>query len=350
MSGTSFSVGMYNILGRTLSPCRWYSWARHFLPDGAMAPEDYLIRDDTLAGEYLKWNGAEGRLQLLVDTIDTMNVDVLGCVEVDSTQFIDAVQRKCCSGRFHKEYLQRPNGREDGCCLFFNSELFTCKQRDELVYPDGSERVALCVQLCHNETEQCIWFVVTHLHWAGPDYHDIELESLKRWWQKTNKADPTSQLVVLGDLNAGPSTTTVNFFTNTLQLKSAFQDTTTDPTNGSNTVTAIQPLAFYKSPDNKWVIQDGRIHHIDWIFFSGGLAVGDVCKLPTRQYLKTQPKEFWCGEEEEWELDPCTLCDRADLQWRPDVLVGEHRLGIPNQLHGSDHLPVACVLELRPGP
>ncbi|CAE7353253.1 CCR4 [Symbiodinium sp. CCMP2592] len=111
-----------------------------------------------------------------------------------------------------------------------------------------------------------------------------------------------------------------------------------------------------RSEPPEWHWQEGRQEVIDYIFHSQDLTLETPVVLPRMPEVPDRPPKrhkpegglygYWCGG---WRFAdspvPGLEEHRRNYRWRPPRVNGELQLGIPNRIHGSDHLPIVCELE-----
>lgn len=370
----AFRVAHFNILGRHMAGTMWFHYAKDFLPRPlATACVDWYRE----AGfpRSLMWRPSDGpsrfyRFPVLLDEIRALRADILCLVELDCFQeFNDALGAEGYDAVFHA----RP-GKADGCGIFWRREIFEAAAPSASVAYSmpANDRVAAAQALRHRATSRSLLVVSTHLHWDKQAGHQLsEAEELLSFAGKAAKdagvADGAT--VVCADLNALPGSGAYRLLRNRLG-DAALEDGVEGHADGA--FTSMKPDVYYfawpRGARNKpeareeWHLQEGRREVIDYVLYDAAtLEVEAPAVLPCLNDEPAQkrrrgaggketPFGFWAGS---WDFvdspAPGYEEGRYDPNWTPARAHGQLQLGIPNRLHGSDHVPVACTLRWREG-
>eukprot|EP00403_Amphidinium_massartii_P041687 CAMPEP_0178441208 /NCGR_PEP_ID=MMETSP0689_2-20121128/37337_1 /TAXON_ID=160604 /ORGANISM="Amphidinium massartii, Strain CS-259" /LENGTH=392 /DNA_ID=CAMNT_0020064329 /DNA_START=35 /DNA_END=1209 /DNA_ORIENTATION=- len=380
----SFRVAQFNILGRHMAGTMWFHYARDFLPSTITPWYLDWTRYDGFPRSLL-WNSDDGvgrfyRFPVLLSEIRALRADIVCLVELDCFQeFRDALGKDGYDAVFE----QRP-GRADGCGIFWKRESFTeVAPQQRLVYAQPArDRIAAATRLKHLQSQHELVVVSTHLHWDQVAGHQLsETEELIDFVGKVTT--PTMEhrkpaALICGDLNTLPGSSAY------LKLQKHFQDAAVSDVDGTGTTsypedafTSLKPDVCYfarprkqsqaadgESGDKKhthekweeWHLTRGRREILDYVFYDPEtLEVESKVELPcvpsTTKLKEGGPQAargFWTGT---WAFSS-TLQEDVDRQrynwrWRPKRKRGQLQLGIPNRIHGSDHMPVSCTLRFR---
>mmetsp|Transcript_71560 Transcript_71560/g.125945 ORF Transcript_71560/g.125945 Transcript_71560/m.125945 type:complete len:336 (-) Transcript_71560:112-1119(-) len=328
-----FSVVQFNILGKTLAEAKWFPHAKQFLPGVA---QNAVWTETAGFPSHLQWDGPNGRLALLVEQIKKLDADVVCMQEMDAfPEFQEALAQYGYAG----EYLQRPNGRADGCAVFWRLTEFTKDDSFHLNYSDRSERVALLMQLRQFPSGKLLTVACTHLHWdrkAG--VHEQQLQELREAMQRLPFVG--SAAVIAGDFNNQSSSAAISHFLATSQFRSAHEVLGQVPHSTSYT-----PDNFYHT-GSEWRYKQGRDDEvIDFILCDQQLeptAITQCHILP----------DYSCGDTQLDLLAPDAACpahlpqDDPLGKWCPPR-TAVPLTGLPNAHCGSDHVPLMATFQFR---
>ena len=185
-------------------------------------------------------------------------------------------------------YQQRPK-RPDGCLVMWRRSVFTLVGNCHVEFPK-TDRLAVAVELQHVVSGQNFRVIGTHLFWDKTSDLQVKEAGLLRDFIRTLSPMPT---ILAGDLNNTRGSETFNTVGSALvDLQDIF------------TIQNAPPPAFTSVVPGA----NGRKEEIDFIFATRS------------EFLVTNAGVFVEGE----------ITD-----------------GIPNALHGSDHLPVFADLRLN---
>jgi len=359
----AFRVAQFNILGRHMAGTMWFHYARDFLPRHlATACADW----SRAAGfpRCLAWQPSDGpsrfyRFPVLLQEIRSLRADVLCLVELDCFQeFRDALGAEGYDAAFHP----RP-GKADGCGIFWRREAFEAvRPSSSIAYAvPASDRIAAAQALRHRATSRQVLVVSTHLHWDQQAGHQVsEAEELLRF---ADEAAPDAAIIVCADLNALPGSGAYELLRT--RLADAALGEGEDYPEGA--FTSMKPDVYYFAwPKGQrhdpqavceWHLQEGRREVLDYVFYDAGALQVEAPAVvprvddesPAKRCKGTSggkaPYGFWAGS---WAFTdtpaPGFEAGRKDPNWTPQRANGVLQLGIPNRLHGSDHMPVACTL------
>eukprot|EP00444_Apocalathium_aciculiferum_P051281 CAMPEP_0183514918 /NCGR_PEP_ID=MMETSP0371-20130417/13187_1 /TAXON_ID=268820 /ORGANISM="Peridinium aciculiferum, Strain PAER-2" /LENGTH=388 /DNA_ID=CAMNT_0025712391 /DNA_START=126 /DNA_END=1289 /DNA_ORIENTATION=- len=364
----SFRVAQFNILGRYMAGSMWFHYARDFLPKG-LATKGPLEWSRT-AGfpRQLLWLEQDGpghfyRFPVLLAEIRALKADIICLVELDCfAEFRDALGEEGYDAVFEG----RP-GKYDGCGIFWRRDLFAAAgSARSLVYQvPANDRIALAQPLLHLESNQPLLVVSTHLYWDQSSGHQAaEAEELLAFAYGSPASAPEGPVVLCGDLNTPPGSEAHALLT------SHWQDAIQDYEPGA--FTSVKPDAYYYAKPRgqqysnqaweEWHRQAGRSDIIDYVLFDGGALELEgpppsLPRLPVPEEgggggggraAKKPPFGFWAGG---WDFTAAPAEgfeeSKHDPDWVPARAHGTLQLGIPNRVHGSDHIPVACTLRFR---
>jgi len=216
--------------------------------------------------------------------------------------------------------------------------------------------------------------VSTHLHWDQRAGHQVsEAEELLAFTKEAEAAAGVKDgaAVVCGDLNARPGTAAYKV------LRGRFRDAALDGPEASyaeSAFTSLKPDVYYfakprgrqydREAWDEWHLQEGRQEVIDYVLYDPGAFdveapaviasadnAGPAKRRKGERAAGKAPYGFWAGG---WAMAASPAVDwqerRWDPAWRPERAQEQLQLGIPNRLHGSDHLPVACTLRFKGAP
>mmetsp|Transcript_51081 Transcript_51081/g.163494 ORF Transcript_51081/g.163494 Transcript_51081/m.163494 type:complete len:380 (+) Transcript_51081:62-1201(+) len=372
----AFRVAQFNILGRHMAGTMWFHYARDFLP----AALSTSCPDWTRAAgfpRHLAWQPSEGasrfhRLPVLLAEVRALRADVLCLVELDCFQeFRDALAAE----GYDAVFRARP-GKADGCGIFWRRDVFEPAAPCELlVYAlPAQDRIAAAQALQHRASLQKVLVVSTHLHWDQQAGHQAEeAEELLAFVRSAEAGAGVGRgaSVVCGDLNATPGAAAYRALLRRFR-DAALQGEAAE--YSEDAFTSLKPDVYYfarprgrqhdAGAADEWHWQEGRHEVLDYVLYDPGafelerpVAVPSLGSEtpPPRKRSRTAgakkakaPYGYWAGG---WAFEgspaPGWEERRYDSTWRPGRTHGQLQLGIPNRLHGSDHLPVACTLRLR---
>eukprot|EP00930_Biecheleria_cincta_P037284 TRINITY_DN25578_c0_g1_i1.p1 TRINITY_DN25578_c0_g1~~TRINITY_DN25578_c0_g1_i1.p1 ORF type:complete len:410 (+),score=81.02 TRINITY_DN25578_c0_g1_i1:65-1294(+) len=394
----SFRVAHFNILGKHMAGTMWFHYARDFLPSQFSSPSHWDWSRAACYPRHLSWNSHDGRsrfhrFQVLLAEIRALKAEVICLVELDCfTEF----QQVLGLDGYDAVFQARP-GKQDGCGIFWRRDLFEaagpCRS---LTYASpADDRIALAQMLRHSASQQCLLVVSTHLHWDQQTGHQAsEAEELLALIDEMSLLE-TSQhgaggvkpaVVVCGDLNALPSSPAYKIMSKSLRDAAVPAVQQKEGGHGyvDGSFTTLKPDVYYlarpkqsqrdRTAQDEWHWQEGRKEVIDYIFFDPQSLVlekpaatpclpstsreepGASEEAPPAKRARTAGRNnhkttlygFWSGGSA---FPASPVPDFREnvhnLAWRPPRAHGELLLGIPNRLHGSDHLPVVCRLRLR---
>jgi len=354
----SFTIAQFNILGRYMAGTMWFHYARDFLPKtlAAGCPDWYSNRGYPRC---LLWKESDGdgrfyRLPVLMKEISALNADVICLVELDCFQeFRNALNKE----GYDAVFRSRP-GTKDGCGIFWRRDVFkAASASNSIVFQiPANDRVALAQPLQHLSTNRSTIVVCTHLHWDQAAGHQSaeakELLSFIRQSESAAGGEFKGTTIVCGDLNTQPGSVAYDL------LRKRLSDAA--GTYQPGVFTSMKPDVFYYAwprgcknvpgAPMEWHHQEGRREILDYILYSEAAFEVEVpVKLPS---LVTEtgkpPYGFWAGG---WSVAPSAgkqaKVNKHNESWSPARTHGDLQLGIPNRLHGSDHLPVSCRLRFR---
>mmetsp|Transcript_41674 Transcript_41674/g.89481 ORF Transcript_41674/g.89481 Transcript_41674/m.89481 type:complete len:373 (+) Transcript_41674:380-1498(+) len=355
----SFRVAQFNILGRRMAGCMWFHYARDFLPLPLAVEGPLEWSRKASFPRTLLWNPQEGhgrfyRFPVLLAEIRALNADVISMVELDCyNEFKSALAAE----GYDSVFQGRP-GKQDGCGIFWRRNVFSADgPQSHLVYQmPASDRIALAQPLRHRHSDGRLLVLSTHLYWDQSSGHQVsEARELIDFVQATKVGDPS--VVLLGDLNTTPGSEAHTMLTETLQ------DSVKDYPEGA--FTSLKPDAYYfakprghygAAAHDEWHCQYGRSEVIDYVLYdSQSLEVEQPPSIPvlpvkgsssvSKVSRSRPPWGYWAGS---WNLCDSVAAEfevyKHDPNWVPKRVQGELQLGIPNRIHGSDHIPVACTL------
>jgi len=382
----AFRVAHFNILGRHMAGSMWFHYARDFLPP-AMNKSGLDWISTSGFPRCLAWRQGTGpscrfyRFPVLLSEIRALRADVLCLVELDCFQeFREALDQEGYDAAFHS----RP-GRADGCGIFWKRQAFVSvapSQCHEYSVP-ANDRIMVAQLLRHTATQRKVLVVSTHLHWDQEAGHQAteaeELLQLIATAESSLGTEGTST-VVCGDLNATPGANAHRILQNRFQDAGLHEGL---PSYPPDAFTSLKPDVYYFARPRgrqynseaypEWHLQKGRHEVIDYILYDqrAFAAVEPVAvprlgndpsvanksrvdsesstQAPASHVTKKVKYGLWAGgwafassAEQSWETR------RLDPTWIPERSHGQLQLGIPNRLHGSDHLPIACTFRFRP--
>eukprot|EP00929_Paragymnodinium_shiwhaense_P115401 TRINITY_DN84245_c0_g1_i1.p1 TRINITY_DN84245_c0_g1~~TRINITY_DN84245_c0_g1_i1.p1 ORF type:complete len:395 (+),score=65.86 TRINITY_DN84245_c0_g1_i1:183-1367(+) len=389
----SFRVAHFNILGRHMAGTMWFHYARDFLPTSAAlgAGSDAGLEWTRASGlpKNLLWtptdrenNGPEEgrfyRFQVLLAEIKALRADILCLVELDCfAEFKAALEPLGYDGVFKNRV-----NKQDGCGIFWRRKVFSkipVGSQAFLAYANPpNDRILLAQPLKHLGTQKTVVAVSTHLHFdQNAGHQEGEAKELLQFLEDTpGIANQNAAVVICGDLNSLPGSPAY------VTLRSKFEDAALGKDGKqsypSGAFTTVKPDVYYFAKPrgvyaahikDEWHVQEGRQEVIDYIMYDaqklqveshvqipsydGGepeepaakraRLVGASAKAKAKPAAK-QPYGYWAGG---WAFEgkqPVTETVRYDGNWRPKRSEGNLQLGIPNRIHGSDHLPIACTL------
>lgn len=361
-------VAQFNILGRKMAGSMWFHYARDFLPPSITkaCPDWYQS-----AGypRCLLWHPRDGpsrfyRLPVLLAEIRALKADILCLVELDC---FEEIQSALGTEGYDAIFQRRP-GKADGCGIFWRREALAASGHCRLLTYSvpANDRIAVAQALEHLATGQRFLVVSTHLHWDQQAGHQVaEAEELLAFAEEAASAAGADgrATIVCGDLNTTPGAAAYEVMCRHFQ-DAALQDDAAVYAPGS--FTSLKPDVYYfarprgsqydSRAQDEWHLQEGRQEVIDYIFYDpGAFELVAPIELPClggepsakRARTSKPPYGYWAGD---WAFSatpaPGWEAGLRDPNWWPVRTQGLLQFGIPNRLHGSDHLPVACTLRL----
>lgn len=363
----SFRIAHFNILGKNMAGSMWFHYARDFVPKGLSQVPDWWRS----AGypRSLLWKEGDGpsrfhRFPVLLAEIRALRADIICLVELDCfPEFRDVLHEE----GYDAVFKQRP-GKGDGCGIFWRREVFAPgADPSSIIYEmPANDRMALAQPLWHLETQKPLVVISTHLHYdqeAGHQLHEAR-ELLAFQKAAEDSAGPEyagCASVICGDLNSQPGSPAYEL------LCGSLADAATAYTPGS--FTSIKPDVYYYAKPRgsqwdpnaaeEWHLQTGRQEVIDYLLYRPGtLEVTAPPELPeidpgqpsAKKSKKKPPFGYWSGG---WAFASSPAAGfeehKHDWTWLPERVEGELQLGIPNRLHGSDHIPIASTFKFSQG-
>lgn len=361
---STFRIAQFNILGRQMAGSMWFHYARDYLPRGlAYNPAAANWRRDGGFPRNLLWNKNDGpgsfyRFPTLLSEMQKTDADILCLVELDCyAEF----QKALGDIGYDSTFAKRP-GKMDGCGIFWRRDAFAAagKPQTKVYEVPADDRIALAQPLRHKDTGNPVLVVSTHLYWDQKAGHQLaESRELLDWVSQLGEGGvPGAKAMLLcGDLNALPESEAYRLLTSTLK------DVVPEYKPGS--FTSLKPDVYYwakpagqrqeRKVSGEWHYQRGRGTVIDYILADrDAFSVAHAPELPCLSaegsvgHCDGVAPGFWSGG---WAFDPLAAEsheeNRFDPKWAPARRKGELQLGIPNRIHASDHIPVACTLRFR---
>mmetsp|Transcript_63004 Transcript_63004/g.136800 ORF Transcript_63004/g.136800 Transcript_63004/m.136800 type:complete len:373 (-) Transcript_63004:13-1131(-) len=370
----AFRVAQFNILGRWMAGSMWFHYAKDFLPPFYRGYQDW----SSSAGfpRHLQWHsrgeGRYSRFDVLMAEIRELRADILCFCELDCFQ---EFRRALDALGYDAVFVKRPGRKDDGCGIFWRRGSFERSgEQMELVYRvPVSDRVAIAQPLRHLATGRKVLFVGTHLHWDQKAGHQLaEAEELLAFIRHAQGAassasdDATSSGVVLcGDLNLLPNTDAYSVIGKRL-CDAALPD---GAEYSSGSFSSMKPDVYYYARPREsigdyeareeWHLIPGRSEVLDYIFYCpDSLELQSPVVLPNLEEAPPAKRrrggsgrEFWSFWSGGWDFaaSPAPRFEesRHDPYWRPRRMRGQPQLGIPNRVHGSDHVPIVCTLRFK---
>jgi len=372
----TFRVAQFNVLGRQMAGTMWYHYARDFLPEELATCPDWSRE----AGfpRYLSWKPSDSppcrfyRFNVLMAEIRRLRADVFCLEALDCfPEFRDALKAEGYDAAFHP----RP-GKTDGCAIFWRREVFAASgpSSASTFKVPANDRIVAAQALTHRATSRKLLVVGTQLHWDQRAGHqESEAEELLRFARHAEARAGVERgaVLVCGDLSAAPGTGAYQVLRRRFRDAALREDAQEYP---AGAFTSLKPDVYYFAwpKDSKhnpraaeeWHWQQGRQEVVDYVFYDPGAfeleaPAATACldeEPPRKRGRGSQGAEtskgsrisFWAGGLGFVGSPVPGLEERRyDHTWTPKRAQGELQLGIPNRLHGSDHLPVACTLRFR---
>lgn len=252
-----------------------------------------------------KWLHWPRRKQRIVGTLLALNADILCCQEMND--FWTFFRPALAEHGYDSVYVQRPSSstdasgwsgrfKNDGCAIFYRSNILRLEQAYSLVFADKYDRVALFAHFTHRASRKQFVVTTTHLYWDSkqPEVQLAELREIEAvlfaLLQETSESLP---VFLVGDFNNGPESTPISFVRENM-LNQGFASA-----YGAPEFTSYN----YR---RKWTI--------DYIFYQPDkVQVSELARLPSVAEVTADP---------------------GPVSWDPQSR------GIPNSLIPSDHVPL----------
>ena len=220
----------------------------------------------------------ESRARKLQATIGKLDADIYCLCEVDVPEMVLAELTT-----YDFVYKQRPK-RSDGCLIMWRSLRFSLVSQTHMQFPT-TDRIALVVELKEISTQKHFRVISTHLYWDKTSALQVKEAQLLQAFISDCQTQSRMPTMILGDLNNSRTSETLR----TLCVGGNMKDVFTASSLPLPEFTSLVPGV------------SGRKEEIDFILISD--------------------KDFGVADA--------------------GVLIeGDLSDGIPNEFHGSDHLPV----------
>lgn len=175
-----------------------------------------IFSDDELKNlhEYdVKFFSWDKRKEKIITAIKEQKPDIISLVELDDLEYI-----KQELGHYGYDFLKRPRSNSfDGAGIFYLKNRFEPKEEIKLTYKDN-DRVALLVKFHDKTANRDFLFASTHLMREPDDMEKeaIRVEEIEQLLNKIKQVrvlNPELPVIVAGDFNALPSSSTYNAMT-----------------------------------------------------------------------------------------------------------------------------------------
>ncbi|KAG9410409.1 Nocturnin [Aphanomyces cochlioides] len=289
--------------------------------------------------ELLEW---ETRKNILMRQLADLRADVI-CLE-ECSDYWTFFRPSFLALGYDSVYVKRPSTHSstwsgdkkmDGCGIFFRQDKFELKECDSVNFRDEHDRVALLALLKEVGTKHHILVGSTHLWWNSNKVDHqmrqlVELNDEMIQFTAALEAKYAHQLphgtipvVLCGDFNNSPTSPLYHymekdFLSPTIAMKSAYAD-----------YRAIDGTAETGEPPHT-TVNYRRCWTIDYIWYSPQHLQRDaILEIASEAELRS-------------EAGPPGWHAVANI---PDD--GINRNGIPNSVHGSDHVPIMATFSFR---
>ncbi|RHZ01718.1 hypothetical protein DYB37_004809 [Aphanomyces astaci] len=285
------------------------------------------------------------RKEILVRQLASLQADVL-CLE-ELSDYWTFFRPTFLALGYDSVYVKRPSGhvsewsgekKMDGCGLFFKQSKFRLKEVESVNFSDEHDRVALLVLLQEIATNQLVLVGATHLWWNSSkiDHQMKQLVELHREMADLTQfihakytedlpAGRTVPVVVCGDFNNSPSSQLYKYMENSFlrpdwTMKSAYADYRI--ADGTADTGSNEPLHTTVNFRRCWAI--------DYIWYSSEhVRPLSLLEIPSEAELRSED-------------GPAGWQDKS-LGNLPADTTTTNQNGIPNSVHGSDHVPLLAT-------
>ncbi|ETW05713.1 hypothetical protein H310_03421 [Aphanomyces invadans] len=319
-AASSFSIAQLNILASNLAK-----------------PDRFPYVQPTV----LEWTT---RKEILVRQLTSLQADVL-CLE-ELSDYWTYFRPTFLELGYDSVYVKRPSGhvsewsgqkKLDGCGLFFRQSKFSLKEVESVNFSDEHDRVALLVLLEEIATSELVLVGTTHLWWnsAKVDHQLKQLIELNR--EMNDMADAihakyrlpaghTVPVVVCGDFNNSPSSLLYRYMENSfLRPKCSMKSAYANYCIGDGSASSAEQVESGGNEPPHTTVNFRRCWTIDYIWFSSEhLRPDSVLEIPSEEALRSE------DGPEGWQA---SLPSNA----------ATNQNGIPNSVHGSDHVPLLAT-------
>ena len=290
-----FRVGQFNVLAKSCSLSKYFPYA--------------AVKDAFWDETFPAFLDPSKRSALLLAQMKQTASDILCLCEVDEPGLLLLPD-------YDSHFRPRP-GRTEGCMILWRRDRFSLIQGSEraLEFP-ATSRVAAMVDLSDVMTGKSIRVVSVHLYWDSASPQQLsEAEELVAFLSTL----PSLPTVICADLNNKRNSLTFNHVTTVGSFRDVFAIAGLKPPE----FTSLVPDVWRKSLE----FQKGRRDEIDFIFCNGNFSAYNPKVIVSGSLLSGSRG---------------IVLDAQGKPERSDEACPEE--GIPNEYHGSDHLPVVCDL------
>ena len=298
-----FRVTQFNILAVKCSLTKYFPYAC----------KKNQFWDPLTFPDRLNW---ELRGQLLLKQLEKTKSDIACLCEVDNPDFF------ILEG-FDFHFQSRP-GRNEGCLILWRKSRFALIIGSEAsLEVQATSRVATSIVLRDLKTDRRIRVVGAHFYWDAAS--NLQLEESRSIMSFLNTLEPFPT-IICADINNTRNSKTFRQITE----QGGFKDCFTLAGEISPEFTSVVPDIWRKNGEGALEFQKGRRSEIDFIFLKGPIKSAN-CRVEVSGSLLTGSQG---------------LVSRSvgEMPSRSDAVPAEE--GIPNDFHGSDHLPVVCEVSL----
>ena len=288
--------------------------------------------------QYLDW---QFRRELIAKNATQYKSDIICLQELDN--YWEYFRKQFDNFGYESVFVARPSiqqtswskmQKQDGCGIFFNKDLFTLRQLQQVNYHDVHDRVGLVILLEFNkEKNKFLIVATTHLYWNSALVED-QLKELKELEQavlemldsvKEKHGIERNEIpyVITGDFNNTPSSPIYQYMVKEFLHDISPPKSAYSVYNKKQDDDKDEDLGLYEPEFT--TVTNKRKHTIDYIWFSRNIL--SVVELKSLGSEETHRAE--AGDQDYIE----SAGDQAAR-------------GIPNSTNGSDHIPICTVLKL----
>uniref|UniRef100_A0AAV1UJ85 Endonuclease/exonuclease/phosphatase domain-containing protein n=1 Tax=Peronospora matthiolae TaxID=2874970 RepID=A0AAV1UJ85_9STRA len=324
----------------------------------------------------LNW---ENRKMALLRQLDTLDADVL-CLE-ELSDYWTFFKPELQDRGYESVYVKRPSihvsnwsgeKKHDGCGIFYKKDKFELKEFEAVNFHDPHDRVAVLALLKMRHFAQFVLVGCTHLWWNAKrvDHQMAELceleeevirmsSDVKDKYQcelaATFTGPNTIPIVLCGDFNNSPESPIYEYMESSFMQKpnvegvsEAFRSAyacykpNALASASEHSEEALQSLKVEKGKKTEpphTTVNFRRCWTIDYIWYSKSTLVPSrVLAIPPESELRAE------DGPSNW-FNRLSLSDSLGRSGRLPLGLHGNYNGIPNSVHGSDHVPIMAEFE-----